>query len=409
MGGGQEAGGSNADAAHSPPPPDTLDTLAALVEQSLVVADQRADGTTRYRLLAGVREFAHEQLVRHGEADATQQRHAEHYTALAERAAPALSGPDQVEWIARLEREHDNVRLALPWALAAGRRDLATRLGWALHIFWATRGYHREGLRWMEAALAQGGLAPLEEARALAAAGLLVRMQGGFGLAVERLEAALDRFRALGDTPSVLMTLSRLGQAARFNGDDARAMRAAEEGLALARSVDDRERIVWMLDVLGALALAEGDFARVGAIFAEMLVLAQETGDARYIAASHLHLGLAALGQGRMAEADDYERRALALTMAIGLPRMIAQSLDATACVASAQGRPTHAARLFGAAAALREQHGLARWSAQEHLIYDRYLDPARAALDAATWAAAWAEGRAMTLDGAVALAEAAE
>ena len=172
---------------------------------------------------------------------------------------------------------------------------------------------------------------------------------------------------------------------------------------------DDRERIVWMLDVLGALALAEGDFARVGAIFAEALVLAQETDDARYIAASHLHLGLAALGQGRMAEADDYERRALALTMAIGLPRMIAQSLDATACVASAQGRTTRAARLFGAAAALREQHGLAPWSAQEHLIYDRHLDPARAALDATAWAAAWAEGRAMTLDGAVALAEAAE
>ena len=115
---------------YSPQSTDTLETLAALVEQSLVVAEARADGTTRYRLLAAVREFAREELEARGEGEEARCRHAEHYLALAERAAPELSGPEQTAWIDRLEREHDNVRMAIPWALAAGRTDLAVRFGW---------------------------------------------------------------------------------------------------------------------------------------------------------------------------------------------------------------------------------------------------------------------------------------
>ena len=57
------------------------------MEQSLVVAEARADGTTRYRLLAAVREFAREQPEARGEGEEARRRHAEHYLALAERAA----------------------------------------------------------------------------------------------------------------------------------------------------------------------------------------------------------------------------------------------------------------------------------------------------------------------------------
>ena len=386
-------------------PVDTLETLGSLVEQSLVLAYALADGTTRYRLLAGVREFAREQLAQHGELDEAQRRHAEHYLALAERAAPELSGPALTTWTERLEREHDNVRMALPWALANGRLDIATRLGWSLQIFWATRGHHGEGLRWMEAALASEGLSTLEEARALAAAGLLVRMQGDFALATERLQAALDRFRTLDDRPSVLVTLSRLGQAARFQGDYARATAAAQEGLALARELGDQERIVWMLDVLGIVALAQADYANAASTFAESLTLSERTGDARYVAGTSAHLAVAALGQDRPAEATDYARRALQLAMSLGLQRGIAQSLDALASVAAHQGQAEHAARLFGAAEQLRTINGLAQWSPHEHLLYDRYLLLARESLGAANFAQARAAGRALTAPEAYALA----
>jgi predicted ATPase/transcriptional regulator with XRE-family HTH domain len=401
---GQEAASDPQFNAYSPTATDTLGSLAALVEQSLVVAEKREDGTTRYRMLAAVREFAREQLEAQGEGDEARRCHAEHFLALAERAGQELSGPEQATWLELLEREHDNVRMAISWALATDRLDLVVRFGWALHIFWAMRGYHREGRRWMEAALAGGTLTGGEEARALAAAGLLARMQGDYSVATTRLQAALDRFRDLGDQPSVLVTLSRLGHAARLAGEYERAKRLAEEGLALARELGDRARTVWMLDVLGLVALAEGEYGRATTIFAEALPLAEETGDLRYLSGLRTNLAMAALGAGDHARTADCARAGLELGATIALPRGIAYALDLLACVAVAGGKPVRAARLFGAAEALREVNGLAQWSLAEQAVYGRYLPPLREALGEAEFAEAWSAGRGMTMESAVQL-----
>lgn len=387
---------------------DTLETLAALLEQSLVVAEPQEDGATRYRLLAAVREFARERLEALGEGEEVRRRHAEHYLALAERAESELSGPEQGHWLERLEREHDNVRLALPWTLASGRHDLAVRFGWALHIFWAMRGHHQEGRRWMEAALASCALSDVEEARALAAAGLLARMHGDFTTATLRLQAALDRFRALNDRPRVLVTLSRLGQAARFAGEYERAKALATEGLALAREMGDEERVVWMLDVLGAVALAERDFAGAKAIFTEALPLADKSGDLRYLSGMQTNLATAALGEGDFVAAAKYARASLTSSAPLAIRRGITRALDILGSIAAAQDEPTRATRLFGGAEGLRESDGLAQWSADREL-YERQLPALRSTLGEEGYAAAWAEGRAMTLDEAVALALAGE
>jgi predicted ATPase/transcriptional regulator with XRE-family HTH domain len=405
---GQMAVSGAQSSVYSPPSTDTLETLAALVEQSLVVAEAREDGTTRYRLLAAVREFAREQLAAHREGEEARRRHAEHYLALAERAEHELSGPEQATWLDRLEREHDNVRMALPWSLAAGRTDLAVRFGWALHIFWAMRGYHREGRRWMELALASGALADAEEARALAAAGLLARMHGDYSVAVTRLQAALDRFRDLDDQPSVLVTFSRLGHAARLAGEYGRATALAEEGLALARVLGDHARVVWMLDVLGLVALAEGAYARATGIFLEALPLAERASDQRYLAGLRTNLGLAALGEGNYAAAAEYARASLEWNRTLALRRGIAFALDILASVAATRDEPERAARLFGAAEAVREADGLAHWSSTDRAVYERHLHTAREALGERAFAAAREEGRRMSVEAAIRLGETA-
>jgi tetratricopeptide (TPR) repeat protein len=389
---------------YSLPSTDTLETLGALLEQSLVVAEAREDGTTRYQMLMAVREFAREQLEARGEGEEARRRHAEYYLALAERADPELSGPEQGFWLKRLEDEHDNVRMALPWALAAGRYDLAVRLGWALHIFWAMRGYHHEGRRWMEAALASGALSAAEEARALAATGLLARMHGDYTTATARLQAALDRFRELDDRPRVLVTLSRLGQAARLAGEYGRAKALAEEGLTLARSLGDNARVVWMLDVLGLVALAERDYARAKTIFAEALPLAAASGDQRYLAGLRTNLATAALGEGDFAAAADYARASLRLSAPIAVRRGVTRALDILASVESGRGEQDRAARLFGAAEAIREADGLAPWSPAERVLYEQQLSSMRAALGEAGFVGAWEAGRNMSLEAAVAL-----
>lgn len=126
-----------------------LDELASLVDQGLLQRIEDANGEPRFVMLATIREFALEQLMRYGEMEALQQRHAEHFLALAAAAEPELAGPEQREWLAWLEREHDNLRAAIGWALEHGAAATAQRLNVALRPFWRIHVHGRlsEGRR----------------------------------------------------------------------------------------------------------------------------------------------------------------------------------------------------------------------------------------------------------------------
>src|SRR5207247_50154 len=90
------------------PASGVLDLLTLLVDKSLVVAEGQGH-QMRYGFLEPVRQYALWRLHASGEAEASRSRHASYYLALAERAEPAVRGPEQVEWLDRLEREHDNL------------------------------------------------------------------------------------------------------------------------------------------------------------------------------------------------------------------------------------------------------------------------------------------------------------
>ena len=82
-------------------------------------------------MLETIREYGLERLARAGGAAALRRRHAAHFLALAEEAAPQAFGPEQAAWLSRLEAEHDNLRAALAWSLEHDR-ETALRLGAAL-------------------------------------------------------------------------------------------------------------------------------------------------------------------------------------------------------------------------------------------------------------------------------------
>ena len=113
------------------------------------------------------------------EAEEAQRRHAEFFLELVETAEPKLiGGPSQAEWLERLEEEHDNLRAAIRWALSVGDAETAAR-GSAMWLFWWYRGYHREGRRWMEAALQQD-LSPPSRTKVLGVAGSLAYAHGDY-------------------------------------------------------------------------------------------------------------------------------------------------------------------------------------------------------------------------------------
>ncbi|MDT3397363.1 BTAD domain-containing putative transcriptional regulator [Streptomyces sp. B1866] len=135
---------------------DVAALLGSLVDKSLVVAAPADGDEMRYRLLETVAEYAAERLAEAGERAAAERRHVVAYRELARAADPLLRGPGQRTWLARLEREHDNLRAALRRAVAAREEQDALCLVLSLSWFWQLRGHRGDARQWSAAAAALG-------------------------------------------------------------------------------------------------------------------------------------------------------------------------------------------------------------------------------------------------------------
>lgn len=384
---------------------DVLDGVEALVSHSLLVQAEGVGWEPRFVLLETLHEYARERLAERGEAAALARRHAHYFLALAEEAEPQLRGPGQVTWLARLAEEHDNLRAALAWSLGAGDGATAQGLVAALWRFWNWRGHAGEGGRWAEAALAlRAGVEPALRARALNAAGLLARAHGDYATARVRLEESLALHRALGDRPRVAAAINNLANAA-FDGGDWHAARALyAESVVLLRALGDPHPLATALGNLGSVASLQGDLATARALLEESVALHRALGDREALAMSLENLGDVAAAAGDRAAARAHYRESLALRQAVGYQRGVTVALDGLARLALAEGRVAHAVRLFGAAERARAAVG-APLSPLERAPLERATARARDALGDATFAAAWAEGAALPLEAAVALA----
>jgi non-specific serine/threonine protein kinase len=147
---------------------DVLDVMSRLVDKSLVMADEEAEGRRRYRYLETVRQYGLERLRQSGEADAVHARHFAYFLDLTRRAEPELTRAEQLRWLGLLRLEHDNLRAALEWRLSSDRPGPeALALATPLHWFWLKHAYLAEGQRWLERAIA-GSVVPPAARRAAA-------------------------------------------------------------------------------------------------------------------------------------------------------------------------------------------------------------------------------------------------
>src|SRR5919202_492349 len=105
-----------------------LDLLTHLVDKSLLLVAQQGGEEARYRVLETVRQYGAEKLKESGDEPEIRRRHADFFLKLAEEAEPGLMGPEQGEWLERLEQEHGNLRAALMWSLGGGNQELGLRL-----------------------------------------------------------------------------------------------------------------------------------------------------------------------------------------------------------------------------------------------------------------------------------------
>jgi predicted ATPase len=368
--------------------PSVLDGLASLTDKSLVQQVERAGGETRFSMLETIREYATERLEASGEAETLRLRHAEHYLALAETADLDLCGPQQAEWLQRLDDEADNLRAALRWARESGRTELGLRMAGALEGYWRLRGYLSEGRTWLEELLATRAAstgAPVGacvQARALNAAATLAWMQGDLRSAEELAAESLTLFRPAGDTPGVARALATLGKAAHAHGDYKRAQALYEESLALHRGLGEKAGVSGLLGDLGTLARDQGDWERARRQHEESLALRQALRDSSGIAHSLRNLGLVAHLQGRYDLGEARLSEALALFREQGDAQGTAGSLNDLGLLPPVRAENARAEAIFEEALGLYHDLGDemgVSWSlnnlgilAYDHGDYDR-------------------------------------
>jgi predicted ATPase/DNA-binding CsgD family transcriptional regulator len=379
-----------------------LDLLTSLADKSLVLVETRT-GEPRYRLLETIRQYSRTRRGMSGEAAAVQRRHGDWYLALAERAEAELRGPRQEAWLERLEVEHDNLRAALEWSAAQPLdTDAEMKLAGALRWFWFIRGYWSEGRRRLEAALSRRNEVPSRAvARALQGAARLARFQGAYDRARALSEEGLALSRRLGDNESRVWFLISLGAVELHQGDRARAAVLFEESLLISRALGDKGLISMALADLGVVARIEGDLERAEAFLQESLALSRDVQDKWRVALSLHSLGMVAFRRGNYNRAAGLYAESLALASQVRDRWIADDCLDGLAAVACARGHYEHAARMIGAADALREMlgyHPLVEGRSDR----DRCVATTRVGLGEAAFAAAWAEGRTMTLERAI-------
>lgn len=422
--------------------PFALDDLSQLCECSLVAAEE--DGLEmRFRMLETLREFAGEHLDE-AESAALSSRHAEFFLALAEEAEPKLSGAEQARWLGRLQTEHDNLRAALTWSKTnLGDADTGLRLAGALGQFWCQQGYIIEGRDWLAAMLSLAASGPAgARAKALNGAGHLACMQGDFaaaralhqeGLALARrrgdkkgaanalgnlgtvaieqgdlaaartlYQESLALMRVLDNKKGVATQLCGLGRIAEEQGDLAAARALHGESLALTRDLGDRQGTAVALGNLGNVVHREGDVAAAGGFYEEALAILRQLGDEQGVATALINLGNVAFDRGDVAQAHALQQDSLRRFRQQGDKCGIAYGLEGLAWPVAAQGRSERAARLLGAAQALREVLG-ALLAPDEQPQHQCHVAAMRAALGGAAFDRAWAAGRSMPLEQAIA------
>ncbi|MGE5462045.1 MAG: adenylate/guanylate cyclase domain-containing protein [Syntrophothermus sp.] len=305
---------------------DVLDLLEHLINKSMVIVDE-GPHETRYRFLETIRKYAHEKLVESGQSESIRDQHLDYFLSLAETAAPHLIRPEQLEWLARIEADYENLRTALNWSMGKSSAEPALRLTGALGFYWNMRDYLTEGLKWMDQALGRAwdetsrvqkvarakvlyskaaiahevddygvmntsvysALSLCEEtadlwgrAYARVSVGKYLIRTGNARNAVSPLEQALDEFRKLMDPWGQAFALYHLVRALRIARMMDGYLQNRKPLLDSVRAAGDRYLLADVLVIEYGLAfIKRGEWEQAEAAFLESDELLVETGSSR--------------------------------------------------------------------------------------------------------------------------------
>nr|AGZ15464.1 transcriptional regulator [Streptomyces sp. MK498-98F14] len=290
-----------------------LELLTALTEKSLLIAD--GAGAPRYRMSGTIKEYAGHRLAEAGQSDLTRRAHLAYFTELAETAEPHLRRAEQLDWLATLGAEHDNIGSAMRGALAAGEAQAAMRLAAGAGWYWWLGGHKAEGMELITAATRTPGEVT-DEARATVYALVVMFVSSGrsgdehqaaewihkayrfslrgrsrhpvlgFVAPLERMLQAPDAFLPafeplLDDEDPWVRALARLhlGKMRIMLGQDGRDVDAyLEMALAEFRALGERFGISFALRELADRIAVRGEFAGACEYYEQAIAVVTEVG-----------------------------------------------------------------------------------------------------------------------------------
>jgi len=314
--------------------------------------------------------------VESGQADSARRRHFAFFLELAQRASESLDGPFALEWLDRLDAEHDNLRGALDWSSDAAPADCA-RLAGALLDFWDIRGHFSEGWTRLERALTSRTIPDEVRLKVLIGAGALVyrldyrqRSEDILGEAIllarelgnlrgeteallwlatnrnwqapDAIEPlavrALDLARSSGDRPNEGLALLTLGRVAIMRGEYARARNLFLDSAALYETAGCVVGVPLAIQCAGQCAFEQLDFLPARRLLNDALMRHRRLGNVHEAATALRVLGQLALNEGRLNEARAQSAESLAMFHALHDKNCGAQSASVHATVLYAMG-----------------------------------------------------------------------
>ncbi|MFI2630125.1 LuxR C-terminal-related transcriptional regulator [Streptomyces collinus] len=351
------------------PPPglrrdDVLEAVAGLVDKS-VLCREAGPGGVRYRLLDTLRQYGLEQLRRDtGQEEAARRRQRDWMARRAEQYERGWFGPGQPETAALLRADQDNLRAALDFSLTAPGEALAgLRLAGTLWFHWHACGASREGLYWLDRALAAAPAPTRERARGLWVAGLLAAATRDFPRGRRHAADALALAHALGDTAEAAHAEYVIGVIRLFGDDLPGALRHFEATVARGPVPGQHLSLVGLDQVELACALGFlGEAERAVEVCEQALRLCERHGE-QWVRSYVLRmLALAHTVLGDWARAQRHAREALRLKLAVHDVIGIALTLDLLASIAARRGTPGDAALLLGGADRVWADIDTGRW-----------------------------------------------
>ncbi|WP_433678247.1 protein kinase domain-containing protein [Nocardia sp. CA-119907] len=404
------AGGFDLEAAqhvcgHELPAEDLLDTVAFLVDKSILTREESSTAV-RFRMLDTVRDYGHEKAQQTEDYLELRRRHRDWYEQLALNANADWTSPRDLDWISILRREQPNLREALEFCVSDSP-EAGIRIGAAVFPFWFSQGSLSEGRRWLDRLLAcRAGQVTVDQTAALYAACLMAAVQGDLPAVAVLVRTGRKLIEPTTD-PLIRAHIDFAdGILALFSGNPSDAHPYLEKAVQVYAERGDLLFRVHAITLLGFTHQLRNDTPRAIEHYEHALAITEERGETMYRSYVQWSLAVATWRQGDPARAIRLLSLALRLSRTANDRTNTSMCLEALAWIAAAQGNAERAVVLTAAAEQIGRSVGTAPVLFPDLLVYREECERrTRRAMSEQTYAAAQREGAALSFDAAIAYA----